>query len=70
MEVMEVETLVRTSTLTAMVAALSFVYSDGKPDAGQQFQSNCEIQHVLESRYCKSAGYVFPFQHYLLMVQK
>lgn len=70
MEVMEVETLVRTTTLGEMVAALSFVYSDGKPEAAEQFQSNGTIQHVLESHYCNSSGYTFPFQHYLLMVQK
>lgn len=70
MEIMEVETLVRTSTLVEMMAALSFVYSDSKLDAAEQFQSNDAIQRTLGLRYRNSSGYAFPFQHYLLMVQK
>jgi len=71
LDIRKVQTLVRTSTSQEMIAALSFVASNGIPEKRQQFmEQERGLSQILEDSYQDKDGYFFPFQHFLLKTHK
>ena len=66
------QTAVVTKTAHEMMAALSFVFSDGKPEKYPAFmEKSAAILSALESEdYRREEGYSFSFDHYLYEVTK
>ena len=67
----KVITKVTTDNLDDMIQALSFVFSDGKPEKKEKFLGyKVKLEKFLNSKYKIEHGYSFPFQHFFIMTQK
>ncbi len=67
----KVITKVTTDNLEDMIQALSFVFSDGKPEKKEAFLGyRIKLEKLLNSKYKIEQGYFFPFQHFFIMTKK
>jgi SAM-dependent methyltransferase len=67
--VRKVFTHVTTDTVSEMIEALSFVYSDGKDEDKKKFLANSDkLINIIEEDYREKAigKFVFPFQHFFI----
>lgn len=66
-----VTTYVTTFSVTEMLSALSFVYSDGEPEKVALFQrQRGALTRYLNAHYRDKERYRFPFRHVFLQTQK
>ncbi len=65
-----VTTIVRAHASADMIAALSFVYGQGKTERLNEFQSACSIiSAYLRAHYFHDGSFAFPFHHVLFEVK-
>jgi len=70
-KVEKITSFVSSADLSVMIKALSFVYSDGKPELRDKFLEKEEIlKKVLINDYFDGHEYTFPFQHFYLDVKR
>jgi hypothetical protein len=66
-----VQTAVRSKKIDEIMHALSFVASNGNPEYKSEFfASKVFLEKELNSKYCSSEQYCFPFDHYFIVVEK
>ncbi len=67
----KVTTKVITDNFDDMIQALSFVFSNGKPEKKNIFLNyQTKLEKVFNSKYKTENGYYFPFQHFFIKTQK
>ncbi|MEK7650844.1 MAG: methyltransferase domain-containing protein [Patescibacteria group bacterium] len=68
--VRKVVTTVKADNIEDMIAALSFVASNGVPERKQKFMTHREEIVAFLENYKTDDGFAFPFQHFILVTEK
>lgn len=68
--VRKVVTTVKADNIEGMIAALSFVASNGVPERKEKFMTHREEIVAFLENYKTDDGFAFPFQHFILVTEK